>query len=123
MGALAYLSAHGLDAENMPGNQLAVWPEVSITPEIENWIIQHKQELIAELQHDPAPEQSEPDAIGRAEAWKPAHEAMINHLMACTACHAPTRRYCEQGAGLRRAYHDAHQRQPAPARLDDIAGG
>jgi hypothetical protein len=109
MGALAYLSAHGLDAERMPGNQIAVWPELSITPEIENWIIQHKEELIAELRHYPAPEQSEPDAIGRAEAWKPAHESMINHLMACTACHAPTRRYCEQGAGLRRIYEDAHE--------------
>jgi hypothetical protein len=110
MGALAYLSAHGLDAENMPGNQIAVWPEVSITPEIENWIIQHKQELIAELQHDLPLDQSEPDAIVGAEAWKPTHEAMINHLMACSACHAPKHRYCEQGAGRRRAYHDAHHR-------------
>ncbi|MCL1488980.1 MAG: hypothetical protein MH186_14740 [Marinobacter sp.] len=57
----------------------------------------------------PAP-QSKPDTTGRAEVWEPAHEAMTNHLTDCTACYAPKHRYCEQGAGLHRAYHDAHHR-------------
>ncbi len=109
MGALNYLHLQGLKAENLSGDQIAVWPEISITPEIERWIIQHKQELIAELRHDrtPPPDQS------KAAAWKPAHEAMINHLMACNACHAPTRRYCEQGLDLRRIYLDAHDQHTA----------
>jgi len=184
MGAIDYLHLHGLDAENLTGDQIAVWPEISITPEIENWIIQHKQELIAELRQErripPANERSrqDPDAMlmdiavmlranpdhlyallceddiqdiadgansraymldyfrlmradGKlpvctepppvkateppqshmesARAWKPAHEAMINHVMACNACRAPQRRYCEQGSRLRRLYWDAHQ--------------
>ena len=43
-----------------------------------------------------------------ARAWKPAHEAMINHVMACTACRAPQGRYCNEGADLRRVYLEAH---------------
>ena len=50
------------------------------------------------------------------KAWKPAHEAMINHAMACTACRAPQGRYCEQGAKLRRFYWDAQQ--SAASRLE-----
>ena len=42
--------------------------------------------------------------IESARAWKPAHEAMMNHVVACAACRAPQGRYCEQGADLRRAY-------------------
>ena len=49
-----------------------------------------------------------------ARAWKPAHEAMINHVMACTACRAPQGRYCNEGADLRRAYRDAHQSATSP---------
>lgn len=49
MNVLAYLHEHGLDAENLMGNRIAVWPEESITPALETWIIQHKSELIAEL--------------------------------------------------------------------------
>ena len=51
----------------------------------------------------PAP-QSAPTAADRAKAWKPAHDAMINHIMACNACYAPRQRYCEQGADLHKAY-------------------
>jgi hypothetical protein len=58
MGAIDYLHQHGLNAENLSGDQIAVWPEISITPEIESWIIQHKQELIAELR-----QQQNPDAL------------------------------------------------------------
>ena len=71
MGALSYLNAHGLNAENLTGDQIAVWPEISITPEIASWIIQHKQELIAELRQEqrtpPAKERSQqnPDDLLR----------------------------------------------------------
>jgi len=51
----------------------------------------------------PAP-QGKPDTTGRAATWKFTHEAMINHLMACSACYAPKRRYCAQGADLRSVY-------------------
>ena len=51
-----------------------------------------------------------------ARAWKPAHEAMINHIMACTACRAPQGRYCDKGAELRRFYWDAQQ--SAASRLE-----
>lgn len=36
--------------------------------------------------------------------WKPAHDALINHLMACPTCYAPLNRYCPEGSGLRQAY-------------------
>jgi hypothetical protein len=53
-----------------------------------------------------------------ARAWKPAHEAMINHVMACTACRAPQRRYCDEGAKLWRVYWDAHQSADSPSGVD-----
>jgi hypothetical protein len=61
MGAIDYLHQHGLNAESLSVNELAVWPEISITPEIESWIIHHKQELIAELQQDS--NRQNPDAM------------------------------------------------------------
>lgn len=30
----------------------------------------------------------------------PAHEALLDHLMAGTCCHAPSGRYCEAGRAL-----------------------
>jgi hypothetical protein len=30
----------------------------------------------------------------------PAHEALLDHLMAGTCCHAPSGRYCETGRAL-----------------------
>ncbi|MAN58249.1 MAG: hypothetical protein CMC08_00255 [Flavobacteriaceae bacterium] len=44
--------------------------------------------------------------VQRMQVWKPAHEDLIDHLMACADCHAPLKRYCEQGASLRQAYID-----------------
>ena len=176
MGAIAYLAGHGLSAESLSDDQIAVWPETSITPEIESWIIQHKPKLIAELRQKqnpdamlaeiaallqadpdqlrallsaddlddiaqgrnsldfmltyfrlmrtngqlpitapPAPKRpapkSAPTAADRAKAWKPAHNAMINHIMACNACYAPRQRYCEQGADLHKAYKRLAERQ------------
>jgi len=193
MGAIDYLHLHGLDADNLTGDQIAVWPEISITPEIENWIIQHKQELITELRQErripPANERSwqNPDAmlmeiavmlranpdhlyallceddiqdiadeansraymldyfrlmrtdgklpihtepppakateppqsyIESAQAWKPAHEAMMNHVTGCAACCAPQGRYCNEGADLRRVYLDTHQSATSPPGID-----
>ena len=40
---------NGLDAENLIGDQIAIWPEEAISPDLEAWIVQHKAELIAEL--------------------------------------------------------------------------
>jgi hypothetical protein len=44
-----------------------------------------------------------------AKAWKPAHKAMIDHVMSCTACRASQSRYCNEGADLRRVYLEACQ--------------
>ncbi len=52
--------------------------------------------------------QSQPGHIELMQAWKPAHDALINHLMACSACYAPRARYCTEGADLRRAYLQAY---------------
>lgn len=49
MTALAYLREHGLDAESLMGNRIAVWPEEAITPVLALWIIEHKSELMREL--------------------------------------------------------------------------
>ena len=178
MGAIDYLHQHGLNAENLSGDQIAVWPEISITPEIESWIIQHKQELIAELRQQQNPDalladiavmlRANPDQlrallstddiqdiadgansraymldyfrlmrtdeklpvstaqppakapespqgyIESSKAWKPAHEAMMNHVTDCTACRASQGRYCNEGADLRRVYLDAHQSAASP---------
>ena len=56
--------------------------------------------------------------IESAKAWKPAHEAMMNHVTDCTACRAPQGRYCNEGADLRRAYRDAHQSATSPPGVD-----
>lgn len=59
-----------------------------------------------------------------------AHEAYINHTMACEACHAPTKRYCLIGIGLHDEYEanylmsqDLHTRRTVLAKLEatDIA--
>jgi len=53
-----------------------------------------------------------------AQAWKPEHEAMMNHVTGCTACRAPQGRYCNEGAELRRVYLDAHQSATSPPGVD-----
>jgi len=50
-----------------------------------------------------APE-NRPRHIELMKAWKPAHDALINHLMACPTCYAPLSRYCPEGSALRQAY-------------------
>ena len=52
--------------------------------------------------------------IESSKAWKPAHEAMMNHVTDCTACRASQGRYCNEGADLRRVYLDAHQSAASP---------
>lgn len=51
--------------------------------------------------------QSRPGHVELMQAWKPAHDELINHLMACKACYAPRARYCTEGAALRQAYNQA----------------
>ena len=72
---------------------------------------QQTGELLADHPQPPGSKAlgNQPGHMERMKAWKPAHESMIDHVMACTACYAPKHRYCEQGAGLHRAYHDAYQ--------------
>jgi len=53
-----------------------------------------------------------------ARAWKPAHEAMISHVMACTAFRAPQGRYCNEGAAFCRVYRNAHQSTTSPPGVD-----
>lgn len=36
--------------------------------------------------------------------WCQIRDQYINHLMSCRACHAPTNRYCADGADLRQHY-------------------
>lgn len=77
-----------------------------------------KQET-GELQADDTPEptrqpESRPGHVELMQAWKPAHDDLINHLMACSACHAPRARYCTDGAELRRAYLESYQNAQQP---------
>lgn len=50
-----------------------------------------------------------PSHVERMKAWMPAHEALINHLMACSACYAPLSRYCIDGTDLRLGYLSAQR--------------
>lgn len=51
--------------------------------------------------------ESRPGHVELMQAWKPAHDAMINHLMACSDCYAPRARYCTTGKDLRQKYLEA----------------
>jgi hypothetical protein len=53
-----------------------------------------------------------------AKVWKPSHELYINHVTDCTACRAPQRRYCDEGAQLWREYWDVHQSATDPPGVD-----
>ena len=61
--------------------------------------------LLADDRPEPArsPE-NRPRHVDLMKAWKPAHDALINHLMACPTCYAPLSRYCPEGSALRQAY-------------------
>ncbi len=61
--------------------------------------------LLADDRPEPArsPENA-PRHVDLMKAWKPAHDALINHLMACPTCYAPRSRYCPEGSALRQAY-------------------
>lgn len=73
---------------------------------------QEHGELLADQPRPPAPAtratQSRPGYVERVQVWKPAHDAMIDHLAACPTCYAPRPRYCTEGADLRRAYLQAY---------------
>lgn len=107
MGAIDYLNAHGLNAEPLMDDQIAVWPEESITPAMECWIIEHKVQLATELRRS---RQSARQRREQERPWRSAHNLFINHIMACPACYAPRDRYCIAGADLRRIYLQAYQK-------------
>jgi hypothetical protein len=50
-----------------------------------------------------------PSHMESAKAWTPAHDRYISHVMACTDCRAPQRRYCDEGAQLQYEYWGIHQ--------------
>ncbi len=111
MTALAYLHENGLEAEPLRGDQVAVWPEQSITPAMELWIIEHKAQLVTELCRSG---QSAKPCREQERAWRSAHDSFINHIMACSACYAPRDRYCTTGADLRRVYLQTYQNADEP---------
>ncbi|MNG00894.1 hypothetical protein D3C84_838500 [compost metagenome] len=51
-------------------------------------------------------------AATAAPEWIAARDQHINHLMSCRACHAPTGRYCAEGAALCQRY-DQTPMEPA----------
>jgi hypothetical protein len=50
-----------------------------------------------------------PSHMESAKTWTPVHGRYISHVMACTDCRAPQRRYCDEGAQLRGEYWGIHQ--------------
>ncbi len=42
-------------------------------------------------------------------SWKSSHEYLINHVMECTECYAPVKRYCEKGDSLRQTYIERYK--------------
>lgn len=50
----------------------------------------------------------------QARSWEAAHDAMINHLMACRTCYAPRGRYCPDGERLCHDYLAAYHQSVAP---------
>jgi hypothetical protein len=57
----------------------------------------------------PAKASKPPSHMESAKTWTPAHDRYISHVMACTDCRAPQRRYCDEGAQLRCEYWGIHQ--------------
>ncbi|NDL69341.1 hypothetical protein [Vreelandella alkaliphila] len=49
MPAIDYLKQHELNAELKDDNRLRVWPKENITPSVRDWIKQHKEPLLTEL--------------------------------------------------------------------------
>jgi hypothetical protein len=50
-----------------------------------------------------------PSHMESAKTWTPVHDRYISHVIACTDCRAPQRRYCDEGAQLRCEYWGIHQ--------------
>ena len=63
--------------------------------------------------------ESRPSHIERMKAWKPAHERLINHLMACQDCFGPLGRYCDIGAQIRHAYIETYDNASQPKEKHD----
>ena len=53
--------------------------------------------------------------------WRHARDRYMGHLMACRACHAPTKRYCPTGTDLLRTYElTPYHNQIIPVRKDAV---
>ena len=60
----------------------------------------------------------------KLELYRNERDPYFSHLMGCNACHAPTERYCQTGAELRRSYrvaYHAHKIASMPTRQEQIA--
>jgi len=72
-------------------------------------LAQETGDLLADDTPEPTRQpESHPGHVELMQAWKPDHDELINHLMACSACYAPRARYCTEGADIRRAYLQAY---------------
>ncbi|QIB09005.1 hypothetical protein GZ982_30110 (plasmid) [Pseudomonas fluorescens] len=61
------------------------------------------------------------------EATYRAHDQYLNHVLRCTSCYPPTKRYCYDGSGLHDRYlahflmsEDLHTRRTYLARLEPV---
>jgi len=65
-----------------------------------------EQQVDARASEEVEPQHTVFTAATASQAWREGAAAYINHLMSCTACHAPTSRYCAAGVDLRQLYND-----------------
>lgn len=110
MAALVdYLRGAGLAIE-LEGERLRVTPADRLTEDLRQFVRDHRAELLAELgTANDAQSASEPQHFVRTAAtatpeWLAARDQYLSHVMTCSACHAPTGRYCPAGAELRATY-------------------
>ena len=130
MAVLDYLRGAGLAVE-ANGERLRLSPPDRVTPDVLQFVRDHRAELVTDLlteraaANDPQPAAEappapaadhEPEAPGEpqhftgtaataAPAWQNARDQYLNHIMACRACHAPARHYCPTGRELHTTYN------------------
>ena len=115
MAALDYLRRAGLTVETV-ADKLRISPVELITDDIRQFVRERRTELLVELstandstapkdeQQASTPPRHTLTAATASPEWRQARDLYINHLMGCRACHAPTGRYCADGADLRQHY-------------------
>lgn len=60
--------------------------------------------LVSSTAKTASPPESADNRTTQKKPWEAAHDAMIDHLMTCSACYAPRGRYCSDGERLRHDY-------------------